>query len=59
MVKSTNTEPIRVPDDEEVRRAHKGKSRVWAPRPWNDYGRSYYKIKSGRNKFRPKRKEVK
>lgn len=58
MMKSENIEPIRVPD-EDTARAHKGKSRVWKPAEWNNNGSHYYRFKSGRNKFRPKRKEVK
>lgn len=59
MTKSPNTERIGVPFDEDSRRAYKGKSRVWAPEGWNHDGKWYTSIKSGRNKFRPKRKEQK
>lgn len=59
MTKSPNTERIGVPHDEDDRRAYRGKSRVWAPRSWNHNGKWYTSQENGRNKFRPKRKEVK
>lgn len=60
MTKSPNTEPIRVPNDNDEGRAYRGKARVWdRAKSWNHGGEWYENYKTGRKKFRPKRKDVK
>lgn len=58
-MKSENLERIGIPYDEDDARAFKGKTRAWKPAGWNHNGNWYDSLKTGRKKFRPKRKEVK